>query len=228
VVEYWKSKGMAAVHFFPPWASHGAATAEGQAGCIGALRKSIEADHGVPGYQLPVKVVSLGSTSDGIEAFMDKNAFDSDGCDAHWPGGENGTPISPAKIESGLVQNDGHRGWGNSPARAAVSHVPRTSLGWRKVIPHRGAGKVLGSGRKIPSEGLAILEDANHNTGQITGCGPWAENGAGRKRNCSPLVKSWMGRVSVFPLDILILDEKSVRTSAARGMDTKSRLNRCC
>ena len=71
------------------------------------------------------------------------------------------------------------------------------------------SGKILG--------GLAILEDAYHNTGKIDAV-PVEKMEAARDRE-SALVKSWMAKIPV-DLDVLILDEIGKNISGA-GMDTK-------
>ena len=71
------------------------------------------------------------------------------------------------------------------------------------------SGKILG--------GLAILEDANHNTGQVTAVP--VEEMERKEEELLALVKSWKGRIPM-PLDILILDEIGKNISGA-GMDTK-------
>ena len=76
VVDFWKSQGMKPF-LFPAMGSHGAATAEGQADVL-AHYGIHEATMGCPVVS-QLDVVSLGSTAQGIEAFMDKNAYDSDG-----------------------------------------------------------------------------------------------------------------------------------------------------
>src|SRR5262249_40671225 len=74
--DYWKSQGCQPF-IFPAMGSHGAATAEGQADVL-AHYGIHEATMGCPVISA-LNVVSLGSTADGIEAFMDRNAFESDG-----------------------------------------------------------------------------------------------------------------------------------------------------
>jgi hypothetical protein len=71
------------------------------------------------------------------------------------------------------------------------------------------SGKILG--------GLAILEDANHSTAQLTAVP--VEVMEQKEEELLILVKSWMGRIP-FDLDILILDEVGKIFSGA-GMDTK-------
>src|SRR5262245_60737222 len=76
VADYWKSRGMQPF-IFPAMGSHGAATAEGQADVL-AHYGIHEATMGIPVIS-SLGVVSVGKTPDGIEAFMDQNAFESDG-----------------------------------------------------------------------------------------------------------------------------------------------------
>ncbi len=76
VVEFWKEKG-AQPFIFPAMGSHGAATAEGQADVL-AHYGIHEATMGVPVLS-SLEVVPLGKTAEGIETFLDKNAFESDG-----------------------------------------------------------------------------------------------------------------------------------------------------
>src|ERR1700687_901576 len=76
VVDYWKQQGCHPF-IFPAMGSHGAATAEGQADVL-AHYGIHEATIGCPVISA-LDVVPLGNTPDGIEAFMDRNAFASDG-----------------------------------------------------------------------------------------------------------------------------------------------------
>jgi hypothetical protein len=75
-VAYWNEAGYKPF-IFPVMGSHGAATAEGQAQVL--ARYGIdEATMGAP-IVSSLEVVSLGRTHDGIEVFMDRNAYSSDG-----------------------------------------------------------------------------------------------------------------------------------------------------
>src|SRR5580700_7967976 len=76
VAQYWLSRGCSPF-IFPAMGSHGAATAEGQADVLTHYGIH-EATMGCPVIS-DLDVVSVGKTDDGIEAFMDKNAFSSDG-----------------------------------------------------------------------------------------------------------------------------------------------------
>jgi hypothetical protein len=207
VVDYWKSQGCAPF-IFPAMGSHGAATAEGQADVL-AHYGIHEAGMGCP-IVSALDVVSLGKTAEGIEAFMDRNAFESGGVmmigRVKWH-----TDFSGA-IESGLFKMMAI-GLGKF-AGAQRYHTYAYKLGLEQVI--RSVGRqVLTSGKILG--GLAILEDANHNTAQLTVVP--VEDMERKEEELLALVKSWMGRIPL-PLDILILDEIGKNFSGA-GMDTK-------
>lgn len=207
VVDFWKSRG-AQPFLFPAMGSHGAATAEGQADVL-AHYGIIEETMGCPVVS-SLEVVSLGRTPEGIEAFMDRSAFQSDGVmlvgRVKWH-----TDFAGA-IESGLFKMmaiglgkfAGAQRYHNYAYRLGLEHVIR-SIG-RQVL---ASGKILG--------GLAILEDANHNTAQVTAVP--VEHMEQQEEELLRLVKSWMGRIPM-DLDVLILDEIGKNISGA-GMDTK-------
>jgi hypothetical protein len=207
VVDYWKSQG-AQPFIFPAMGSHGAATAEGQADVL--------AHYGIHAAAMDcpilsaLDVVSLGKTADGIEAFMDRNAFESDG--VMMIGRVKWHTDFAGKIESGLFKMMAI-GLGKF-AGAQRYHTYAYKLGLEHVI--RSVGRqVLKSGKILG--GLAILEDANHNTGQVTAVP--VEDMERKEEELLALVKSWKGRIPM-PLDILILDEIGKNVSGA-GMDTK-------
>src|SRR5581483_6582744 len=76
VVRYWKQQG-GEPFLFPAMGSHGGATAEGQADVL-AHYGITEATMGCP-IVSQLEVVSLGKTAEGIEAFMDRTAYEADG-----------------------------------------------------------------------------------------------------------------------------------------------------
>lgn len=207
VVDYWKSQGMQPF-LFPAMGSHGAATAEGQADVL-AHYGIHEATMGCP-VQSQLEVVSLGKTSDGIESFMDKLAYDSDG--VMLIGRVKWHTDFAGGIESGLFKMMAI-GLGKF-AGAQRYHTYAYKLGLERVIRTVGR-QVLQSGKILG--GLAILEDANHNTAQVTAVP--VENMEQREEQLLVQVKSWMGRIPC-DLDILILDEIGKNYSGA-GMDTK-------
>ena len=207
VVDFWKSRG-AQPFIFPAMGSHGAATAEGQADVL-AHYGLIEATMGCP-VTSSLDVVPLGRTPEGIEAFMDRNAYQSDGVmlvgRVKWH-----TDFAGA-IESGLFKMMAI-GLGKF-AGAQRYHTYAYKLGLEQVI--RSVGRqVLASGKILG--GLAILEDACHNTAKVAAV-PVAEMEQ-REEELLRLVKSWMGRIPM-DLDVLILDEIGKNVSGA-GMDTK-------
>lgn len=206
-VNFWKAQGMAPF-IFPAMGSHGAATAEGQAAVL-AKYGITEASIGCPVCS-SLEVVELGKTHQGITVFMDKNAYNADGVmlvgRVKWHTDFSG------KLESGLFKMMAI-GLGKF-AGAQQYHTFAYKLGLEDVI--RTVGKrVLASGKILG--GLAILEDAYHNTAQLTVVP--IENMEAREEELLRLVKSWMARIPV-DLDVLILDEIGKNISGS-GMDTK-------
>jgi hypothetical protein len=208
VIDFWKSKG-AKPFLFPAMGSHGAATAEGQANVL-AHYGITEAAMGCPVVSA-LDVVSVGKTPDGIEAFMDQTAFRSDG--VFLIGRVKWHTDFAGKIESGLFKMmaiglgkfAGAQNYHTYAYRLGLEHVIRT-VG-RQVL---ASGKILG--------GLAILEDANHNTAQLTAVP--VEKMEQKEEELLALAKSWMGRIPVKAVNILIVDEIGKIFSGA-GMDTK-------
>ena len=207
VVQYWKEQGMAPF-IFPAMGSHGAASAQGQADVL-AHYGITESSMGCPVVS-QLDVVSLGKTADGIEAFMDRTAYNSDG--VMLVGRVKWHTDFAGKIESGLFKMmaiglgkfAGAQRYHTYAYRLGLEHVIRT-VG-RQVLK---SGKILG--------GLAILEDAHHHTAKLEAVP--VEVMETREEENLALVKSWMARIPM-DLDILILDEIGKNISGA-GMDTK-------
>jgi hypothetical protein len=197
VVDYWKDAGMRPF-LFPAMGSHGAASAAGQADVL--------AHYGITEPEM----VSLGKTSDGIEAFMDRAAYESDG--VMLVGRVKWHTDFAGKIESGLFKMMAI-GLGKF-AGAQRYHAYAYRLGLEHVIRTVGR-QVLGSGRILG--GLAVLEDAWHNTARLDPVP--VEAMEQREEENLALVKSWMARIPV-DADILILDEIGKNISGA-GFDTK-------
>ncbi len=206
-VQYWKDAGMKPF-LFPAMGSHGAATAQGQADVL-AHYGITEASMGCPLIS-QLEVVSLGKTADGIEAFMDKVAYDSDG--VMLVGRVKWHTDFAGKIESGLFKMMAI-GLGKF-AGAQRYHAYAYKLGLEHTIVTIGR-QVLQSGKILG--GLAILEDAYHNTGKIDAVP--VEAMEAREAENLALVKSWMAKIPM-DADILILDEIGKNISGA-GMDTK-------
>ncbi|HTS25872.1 MAG TPA: hypothetical protein VMH81_08350 [Bryobacteraceae bacterium] len=207
VVAYWKDAGMHPV-LFPAMGSHGAASAAGQADVL-AHYGITESSMGCPLIS-QLEVVSLGKTADGIETFMDRIAYESDGVmlvgRVKWHTDFSG------KIESGLFKMMAI-GLGKF-AGAQRYHAYAYHLGLEHVI--RSIGRQVLQSNKVIG-GLAILEDAYHNTAYVDAV-PVEEMEQREEQNLA-LAKSWMARIPM-DLDILVLDEIGKNISGA-GMDTK-------
>ncbi len=206
-VQYWKDCGMRPF-IFPAMGSHGAATAEGQADVL-AHYGIIEETMGCP-IVSSLEVVNLGKTPEGIESFMDRNAYEADG--TMLIGRVKWHTDFAGKIESGLFKMmaiglgkfHGAKTYHTYAYRLGLEHVIR-SIG-RQVLR---SGKILG--------GLAILEDAYHNTAQLTAVP--VENMEQREEELLVQVKSWMGKIP-FDAHILMLDQIGKPISGS-GLDTK-------
>jgi hypothetical protein len=208
VVDYWKGQGMHPF-LFPAMGSHGAASAEGQAQVL-AHYGITEASMGCP-LVSQLEVVSLGKTAEGIEAFMDKVAYDSDG--VMLVGRVKWHTDFAGKIESGLYKMMAI-GLGKFAGAQRYHSYAYRGMGLENVV--RSVGRqVLKSGRIIG--GLAILEDAYHNTAKLDPVP--VEQMEQREEENLALVKTWMAKIP-FDLDILVMDEIGKNISGA-GMDTK-------
>ncbi len=208
VVDYWRSHGCNPF-IFPAMGSHGSATAEGQAGVLASYGIT-EAAMGCPIVSC-LDVVSTGTTPEGIETFMDRQAYESDGVvlvgRVKWHTDFTG------RIESGLMKMAAI-GIGKL-AGAQRYHSASVKLGLERVI-RSVYSQVSKTGRLVG--GLAILEDAAHNTARVAAVR--SEELAEREAELLDHVKSWMARIPISPLDILIVDELGKNISGT-GMDTK-------
>jgi hypothetical protein len=208
VVDYWKEHG-AHPFIFPAMGSHGGATAEGQTSVL-AHYGVVEQTMGCP-IVSSLEVVSTGRTPEGIETFMDRQAYESDGVlmvnRVKWHTDFGG------KIESGLCKMSaigvgklaGAQQYHAFGHRIGLDQVVRSV--YRQVAK---SGKMLG--------GLAILEDGNHAVAKLEAV--HADRLEQREEELLELVKSWMARVPVETLDLLIVDQMGKDISGT-GMDTK-------
>ena len=206
-VQYWRDHGMSPF-IFPSMGSHGAATPEGQADVLAHLGIS-EASLDCP-IVSRADVVSLGRTAEGIEVFMDAAAHAADAvmivARVKWHTSFSG------RLESGLMKMMAI-GLGKF-AGAQNYHTHAQRLGLEHVI--RTAGRlVLESGKMLG--GLAILEDAHHNTAHLEAVP--AEMIEPRDEELLTRAKSWMPGLPCG-LDVLIVDEMGKNISGT-GMDAK-------
>ncbi|HCC58805.1 MAG TPA: hypothetical protein DEQ47_16415 [Solibacterales bacterium] len=207
IVAYWNNAGMKPF-IFPAMGSHGAATAEGQADVL-AHYGIIEETMGCP-VRSSLDVAPVARTAEGIQTYMDRNAFESHGvmlCGrVKWHTDFEG-PIESGLFKMmaiGLGKFAGAQHYHTFGYKHGLGHTIE-SIG-RAIL---GSGKILG--------GLAILEDAYHNTAELHALP--VEVMEQRERELLARVKTWMPRIPM-DLDILILDEIGKNISGA-GMDTK-------
>lgn len=208
VVDFFASQGMRPF-IFPAMGSHGAATAQGQASVL-AHYGIDEASMGCPVIS-SFDVISLGHTAEDIEVFAGKDAWESDGIfvinRVKWHTSFAGD------IESGVSKMLALGVGKIEGARTCHGHARR--IGMPAVI-RSVAGHLMGTGKIIG--GLAILEDAYHDTAQVIAL-PVTEL-VEREKELLRTVKSWMGKIPVPALDVLIADEIG-KNIAGTGMDLK-------
>ncbi len=212
VVDFWKELG-AQPFIFPAMGSHGAATAEGQADVL-AHYGIHEATLGAPVIS-SLEVEHAGRTAEGIETFIDKQAFQSDGIfligRVKWHTDFSG------RLESGLYKMMAI-GLGKF-AGARQYHTFAYRLGLEQVIRSAGS-QILGTGKVLG--GLAIQEGAHHETAGLTVIN-FKEGQAAviaKEESLLAEVKSWRAKLPAPEIDVLIIDEIGKNISGA-GMDTK-------
>ncbi len=212
VVDFWKEHG-AAPFIFPAMGSHGAATAEGQADVL-AHYGIHEATMGAPVLS-SLGVVPVGKTPEGIETFIDRNAYEADGiflvARVKWHTDFAG------QIESGLFKMMAI-GLGKF-AGAQQYHTFAYRLGLEQMIRSVGS-KVFASGKILG--GLAIQEGAHHETAGlvVVSASEGLEAMMAREEALLRQVKSWMAKLPAPEIDVLIVDEIGKNISGA-GMDSK-------
>jgi len=203
-----KEKGLRPF-LFPAMGSHGAATAKGQAAVLAKLGLTAERI-GCP-VRSSLEVIPLGRTPEGIDVVGDRLAFRSDAIvlvsRVKWHTDFAG------RLESGLFKMMAI-GLGKY-AGAQIYHAFGHRLGLETVI--RSVGRTaLATGRI--AGGLAILEDAWHETAHVEFVP--AETMERREEELLEQVKSWMPRLPVEAVDLLLVDEIGKNWSGS-GMDPK-------
>jgi hypothetical protein len=208
VVDYFKAHGMQPF-LFPAMGSHGAGTPEGQASVL-AHYGIDEAGMGCP-VATTFDIVSPGRTALGIEAFAGREAWESDGIflvsRVKWHTSFAGG------IESGVSKMLAI-GLGKLAGAKSV-HAHARTHGMEACI-RSVAGLLLQSGKVLG--GLGILEDAFHDTSQVAVLR--AEGLIAGEEELLRTVKSWMVRLPVPAVDVLIVDEIGKNISGT-GMDLK-------
>ncbi len=193
----------------PAMGSHGGATAQGQIDVLAHYGVTEELV-GCP-IVSSLDVVTLGTTADGIETYIDRKGFESDGVflinRVKWH------TTFDAPIESGLLKM---AAIGLGKLQGATNyHRHAVRLGLGEAI--RSAGRhVLASGKVLG--GLAVLEDAHHDTAKVTAVP--AARLEQEEEQLLALTRSWMARILFDEVDILMVEEMGKHISGV-GMDSK-------
>ena len=208
VVDYFREEGHRPF-IFPAMGSHGAGTAAGQASVL--AHYGIDESHmGCP-VQSTFDIVSPGRTELGIETFAGREAWESDAIfvvsRVKWH-----TSFAGA-IESGVSKMLAI-GIGKREGATSV-HVHGRTMGIEKAI-RSAASHVLATGKILG--GLAILEDAFHDTAELAALP--AEGLIAREEELLSKVKTWMVKIPLEAVDVLIVDEIGKNISGT-GMDLK-------
>jgi hypothetical protein len=212
VVGFWKDHGVQPF-IFPAMGSHGAATAEGQADVL-AHYGIHEATMGVPVIS-SLDVVPTGRTPEGIETYMDRNAYKADGVFLV-------ARVKPHTDFSGTLESGLFKmmaiGLGKF-AGAQQYHTFAYRIGLEKVI-RSVASKIFETGKILG--GLAILEGAHHETAGLVAVSSSRGRAAmmAQEEGLLETVKSWAAKLPAPEIDILIVDELGKNISGS-GMDTK-------
>ena len=192
----------------PAMGSHGGATAEGQRNLIAHYGVTEEA-MGAP-IRDAMATRSLGRTPDGVEVFIAEAAWRSDGIillNRVKPHTDYKGPIESglSKICAiGLGKYDG--------AEEYHSHIFDIGLG---AAIRAAAGRIIESGKVLG--GIAVLENAYHETAKIEGVAP-----AGFFEHEGRLLEEARGLMGSLPLDeidVLVCDRMGKNISGA-GLDT--------
>ena len=194
---------------FPAMGSHGGATAEGQ-------RKVLEGygvTEGAMGVEIrsSMEAVHLGTTPQGFNIFMDRNAWESDGVVVV-------NRIKPhtdfsGKIESGLLKMM-TIGMGKLEG-AREGHRHSWKYGFETTIRSVG-GKVLASGKIL--FGLAVVENELHQVALARAALP--EDLVKVEEATLQLARPLVPRIPFTAFHLLVVDEIGKNISGT-GMDTK-------
>ena len=205
----WLKEQGAQPFVFPAMGSHGGGTAEGQ-------RKILE-EYGVTADSIGAEIrssmetVSLGTTPEGIEAYMDRNAWEADGVLVM-------NRIKPhtgfsGKIESGLVKM---MAIGMGKLHGAEStHRASRKFGYESSL-RAVATQSLASGKILC--GLGVIENEQHQICALRAALP--ADIVASEEAALELAKKLVPRLPVSKLHLLIVDEMGKNISGT-GMDTK-------
>jgi len=208
VVDFWRSHGMRPF-IFPAMGSHGGGTPEGQA--------SVLAHYGVDERSMgcPVissfDVVSLGRSELGVECFVSRDAWASDG--VFLVGRIKWHTSFAGALESGIAKMTAIGLGKLEGARSSHAHARRHGM---EAVIRSVAGHTLSTGRVLG--GLGILEDAHHHTAEVAVLK--SATLMAEEERLLARTKSWMARIPAAAVYVLIIDEIG-KNIAGTGMDLK-------
>jgi hypothetical protein len=197
----------------PAMGSHGGATAEGQIGVLAAAGIT-EASMGAP-IRSSMEVIQVGTTSTGFPVFQDRNASEADGVLVV-------NRVKPhtsftEQVESGLCKMlviglGKQAGASKIHQQALRVELGRMVLEASKIILESGDMRFIG--------GLALVENAFHETAQVQGIA-LEEHAALVASEAKLLQRAYglMARLPFAELDGLIVDEMGKNVSGG-GMDS--------
>ena len=207
VVGYLKSRG-ASPFIIPAMGSHGGATAEGQAHLL-AHYGVTEEGVGAP-VHAAMETEHQGTTAEGVEVYLAKTAIEADGVlllNRIKPHTDYKGPIESGLTKIcaiGLGKLDG----------ATEYHSRIFDIGLGDAI-RSAAGLIVGSGKVIG--GLAILENAYHDTADLIGVS--ADGFFEQEAEILKTAFDLMGKLPLMELDVLYCQRIGKNISGA-GMDT--------
>jgi hypothetical protein len=205
----WLNRQGAAAFIVPAMGSHGGATSDGQRRVLeqyGVTPEFIGAE-----IRSSIEPASLGSTPEGIEVFMDRNAYEADAVLVM-------NRVKPhtdfsGSIESGVVKMMAI-GLGKALG-AQEAHRWSRKIGFEACLRAISA-RILASGKILC--GLALVENEFHEIAQV--CASLPEGIIAQEEKALTLAKQLVPRIPFRDLHLLIVDELGKNVSGS-GMDTK-------
>lgn len=205
----WLKEQGASPFVFPGMGSHGGATAEGQLKVLEGY--GITPDQVGTEIRSSMESVSLGSTPEGFQAYMDRNAWEADGVLVM-------NRVKPhtdfsGSIESGLLKMMAV-GMGKVEGARQV-HRWGWKYGFERSI-RSISGRVLGTGKILC--GLAVIENELHQICAVRAARP--EGIVAQEEAALKMARPLVLRIPFPRLHLLIVDELGKNISGT-GMDTK-------
>jgi Domain of unknown function (DUF362) len=195
---------------FPAMGSHGGATSEGQRKILEGY--GVTADYIGAEIRSSMQAISLGTTPEGIEVFVDRNAWEADGV-LVMNRVKTHTAFS-GQIESGVLKMIAV-GMGKVEGATEFHRWARRS-GYEAAI-RALAAPILAGGKVLA--GVAVVENQFHQIAAVRAARP--EELVAMEEATLRMARPLIPRIPSPSLDLLIVDELGKNVSGT-GMDTKS------